>query len=203
MKKQFITDAIFKDNRLSPLNLAFTKVVLQLFIAKFSEGTTPIYQLLYGWCIVTSRPEISDEATIGTFEKLYNSNNLTCEITRISIYQYPEKIIRIVNAMLAGTAFKLSASNEGINVNKIKFDFHSSVAVDGNVVIRPIIFNETSSTASRNMFEKYSHYSPFGNTPSFTLPIISLDKLKILQSTDGYYTDYKKILIKILDYLTQ
>lgn len=203
MKKQYITVAHFADNRLSPLNQSTTKVVLQLFVGKFSDGTTPNYQLLYGWCIVTSRPDISDEATISTFEKVYSVNSFICEIARISIYQYLEKIIKIVNSLLAGTAFKLSASNEGINVDKIRFDFHYSTAVDGNVVIRPIIFNETSSSVSRNMFEKYSHNSPFGNTPSFTLPIISLDKLKVLQSSDGYYTDYKKILIKILDYLSK
>lgn len=203
MKKFIITDELFADNRLSPLNKSTTKAVLQLFVAKFSFEKTQTFQLLYSWCVVTSRPEISNEATIGTFEKVYSSNNLTCEVARISIYQFPENIIKIVNSLLAGTTFKQSASKEGINVDKIKFDFHYSAAVDGNVATRPIIFNETSSTVSRNMFEKYSHYSPFGNTPSFTLAIISLDKLKVFQTSDGYYTDYKKILIKILDYLSQ
>lgn len=204
MKKYMIPKEMFTDKRLYPLNQKESNVVLQLFVSKITYGKTKFYEMLYGWCLITSRTEIPEEVTIGTFEKVYATNDINCEIVRLSIYQHPEIIILLINQMLEGKTFKDSAKIAGIKTNKIKFDFTYSAAIDGNVRIRPIIFNETCPSSSRNMFEKYSHYSPFGNTPSFSLNIVNLDKLKPFRTSDSsFYPDYKKMLVKILEYLSE
>lgn len=202
MTKHYITPELFADKRLDPLNQSTSKVVLQLFIAKITQETTHSYHLLYGWCIITSRPEISTTATIGSFEKVYSANSINCEIIRLTICQHPEVILLISNQLIEGKSFKEATASAGINTDKVKFDFEYNAAIDGNIRIRPIIFNETSGSVSRNMFEKYSLYSPFGNTPSSTLSIVNLDKLQPFRTADGFYPDYKIMLIKVLEFLS-
>jgi len=201
MKKLQIPSDLFFDRRLQPLNQPNSKLLFQLFIAKITHGGQQTYQLLYGWCLVTSRPDVSDQATIGSFTQVYSSKETKVAIARLSIYQHAGPIVTLVDQLLAGTSFKDAATATGIDVSTIKFDFYHDSAIEGNTRIRPILFNETSSHVSRNMFERYMFRSPYGNSPSFTLPIVNLDKLRPLRNADGLLPDYKMILLKMLEYL--
>lgn len=201
MKKQKITDDLFSDKRLQPLNKPDSKLLLQLFIGKITHDGVQSHQLLYGWCLVTPRPDVSDHAVSGSFIQVYSDKKTKVAIARISIYQHGAPIVRLVNELLAGKSFKASATVSGIDVSNIKFDFTYNSAIEGNIRIRPILFNETAPNISRNMFEKYMFHSPYGSSPSFTLPIVNLDKLRPLRSIDGLLPEYKTILLKILEHL--
>lgn len=201
--KQEITTALFSDRRLQPLNDPNSKLVLQLFIGCINQKGVKNYELLYGWCVVTSRPEVSVQASVGGFENVFSSDGVTVGVARLTVCNYAEPIIKIVNQLLAGISFKDSAATAGINTDRISFDFLYGNALGGNVKVRPIFFNETASKVSRNMFEKYMLHSPFGNTPSFTLSVVSLDKLKPLRTAEGFLPEHEKILMKILEYLAK
>lgn len=144
-----------------------------------------------------------DQATIGTFEKVYSASDLNCEIVRVSIYNTPNCILTVVNDLLDGKSFKDATVKAGIKTDNIKFDFQYGAAVTATFVLRPIIFNETSPKSSRNMFEKHSLYSPYGNTPTFTLTVSKLDKLQILRNANGaLMQQHKEVLMVILKYLS-
>lgn len=204
MKKitQIITDAHFEDSRLNPLNNASSKLLLQLFIACASEGAVKTYHLLYGWCLMTSKPESETEAFISSFENLNVNSDLNYQTGKVSVYTDLNSIKKIVNGLLAGDTFKIACSTAGIGTSRLKkIDFTYTPALNDGIRIRPVVFNETSPTLSRNMFEKYSFYSPYGSTPSFTLAVVALDKLYPVRNSDNLILNYKEVLMSLLKYL--
>lgn len=190
-----ITEEMMKDSRLFPLFCDTTKLLIQLFVLEIKNNGTneKTYKIVYGLCIRTTR-DVSDEYFCSDFNKVYTSIDNTYSISKISIYNYPSIIIDLVNELLLGRSLK-NASDK-LNADKLNFD----VFYAKNFRIRPVIFNETNTTISRNPYEKNALISPFKDIPSFTLTVCNLDKIDILFIDDKVE---KSALLAVLEYLQE
>ncbi len=150
--RDIITEEIIKDSRLFPLFSDTTKLLLQLFVLEIKNNINKEkkYEIVYGWCVRTSREETSDMISCSDFTKVYtSSNNITYSVAKVSIYNHPPMIIDLINGLLSGRSLK------DVTINKLKTDkLCFDVFYTTNFIIRPVIFNETKAFISRNSLSK-------------------------------------------------
>jgi len=183
--KNIITGEITNDSRLFPLFSDTTKLLLQLFVLKIENNTNKNkkYELVYGWCMRTTREEISDEISYKDFDKIHKSASATYSMAKISIYNYPSIIVDLVNELLSGQSLK-NAANGKLKTDILRFDFFYTK----DFAIRPVIFDETNTFISRNPYSKNALISPYKDVPSFTLTVCHLDKTRIISDNDHAVT---------------
>lgn len=178
--KNIISYEIINDSRMFPLFNETTKLLLQFFVLEIKniKLKEKEYKIIYGWCLPTTREEISDEIYCSDFTKVYTSLENIYSVGKISIYNYPSNIIELINELLLGKSLK--NANDRLKTNKLKFDVHFT----REFAIRPIIFNETNNFISRNPYKKNALTSPYKDTPSFTLSICNLDKVNTISNNN-------------------
>lgn len=201
-----INDNFIRDLKLYPLFENSTKLLFQLFVLEIlnKSSNERQYQIIYGFCIKTTREEILNDVSCSKeFTTIYKTSNIIYSINKISIYNYPEVIINITNNLLEGISLKTSLTNFGIDASNLQFDlFYNNKKENSDIVIRPVIFNDTNTILSRNPFEKNALISPYQNVPSYTLQIVKLNKTEIFISNKNlYYDDWEQSLLESLKYL--
>lgn len=195
-----------RDSRLYPLFENSTRLLFQLFILEIFDKTLneKQYRIIYGFCIRTTREDISNDVSCSKeFTPIHKTTNIIYSINKISLYNHPDVIINITNSLLEGKNLKTSLINNGIGVNNLQFDlFYNDKKENGDIVIRPVIFNDTNTILSRNPFEKNALISPYQDVPSFTLQIVKLNKTNIFTSNKNqHYDDWEQSLLESLKYL--
>lgn len=201
-----INDSFKKDSRLYPLFEDNIKLLLQLFVLEIldKDSNERQYHIIYGFCIRTTREEISNIVSCSKeFTPIHKTPNIIYSINRICLYNCPEIIIAITNNLLKGKSLRTSLINSGIDDSNLQFDLcYNDKKENGDIVIRPIIFNDTNTILSRNPHEKNALISPYKDVPSFTLPIVKLNKTEIFISNKNlYYDDWEQSLLESLKYL--
>lgn len=199
-----IDSEIKNDIRLSPLLDINSKLLFQVYILEIKNLSTSKkkYQIIYGWCIKTTRKELSEKVTCRSeFSRLFKTSLIEYSVNKLNIFNTSESIINIINNLLSGNSFVEAATKEGLQTNSIKFDLKLSI---NDLVIRPVIFNETNSLISRNPYEKNVLISPYKNVPSFSLIINNLNKEGILKDDVGDFHDqWELATLKLLNYLQE
>lgn len=193
--KNIISDELINDSRLFPLFDKTTKIQLQFFVLEIKNLKTKEkeYKIIYGWCLPTTREEISDEIFCSDFTKVYTSLENIYSVAKISIYNYPSTIIELINELLLGKSLK--NANDKLKTNKLKFDVHFT----RKFAIRPIIFNESNNFISRNPYKENALTSPYKDTPSFTLSICNLDKVNTISNKNKVDHRASLAILKYLD----
>lgn len=201
-----IDDNVKRDSKLYPLFKDDTKLLLQLFIIEIfdKDSNEKTYKIIYGFCIKTTREDVSDNVTCSKeFTPIHKTPNNIYSTNKVSIYNYPKIVIAITNNLLEGKSLKTSLTNNRIDVSNLQFDlFYNDPKENRDIVIRPIIFNDTNTLLSRNPYEKSALISPYKDVPCFTLPIVKLNKTEIFTSNKNlYYADWEQSLLELLKYL--
>lgn len=199
-----LTDEIIKDKRLSPLLDSDSKLLFQTWVLEIKNLSTSItdYRIIYGWCILTTREDVSDKVTCRSeFSRILKSDDIEYSINKLNIFNTAETIIKVLNNLLLGDSFLEASKKEELNTDNINFDFKLPIT---DIVIRPIIFNETNALISRNPYEKNVLISPYKNVPSFSLIINNLIKERILKDNSGnFYDQSEQVILKSLNYLQE
>ena len=201
-----INDNFKRDSRLYPLFEDSTKLLFQLFILEIfdKDSNEKQYKIIYGFCIRTTREEVLNNVSCSKeFTLIHKTSNNIYSINKINIYNYPDVIINIINNLLEGKSLKTSLTNNRIDVSNLQFDlYYNDKKENGDIVIRPVIFNDTNTILSRNPYEKSALISPYKDVPSFTLPIVKLNKTDIFISNKNlHYNDWEQSLLELLKYL--
>jgi len=190
---------IFTDPRLYPLLEEDSKLLLQLWILKQEIIPTRAknYKIIYGWCIRTTKEEVSNEIFCNKeFKKVSKSEKIIYSIVKVSIYNYTPVITKLINGLLKNQTLKTIATKLELNTSNLFFDVnYCTIEEQDSIIIRPIIFNEPNSFISRNKYEKNILTSPYKDVPSFTLSIINLNREKIVEDGNS--------LVAILNYLKE
>jgi hypothetical protein len=199
-----LTDEIIKDKRLFPLLDSDSKLLFQTWVLEIKNLSTSItdYRIIYGWCILTTREDVSDKVTCRSeFLRILKTDDIEYSINKLNIFNTAETIIKILNNLLLGDSFLEASKKEELNIDNINFDFKLPIT---DIVIRPIIFNETNALISRNPYEKNVLISPYKNVPSFSLIINNLIKERILKDNSGnFYDQFEQVVLKLLNYLQE
>ena len=199
-----IDDEIKNDRRLYPLLNVNSKLHLQIYLLEITNLSTreKNYRIVYGWCFKTTREEISIKVTFrNEFTSLFKTELVEYSINKLNMFNTAETIINIINNLLSGNSFLEATKKESLKTNNIKFDVKLPI---NDMVIRPIIFNETNSLISRNMYKKNVFISPYKSVPSFSLIINNLNKEGILKDDTGHsYDRWELAILKLLNYLQE
>ncbi|NQX80943.1 MAG: hypothetical protein HRT66_02965 [Flavobacteriaceae bacterium] len=199
-----IENDIINDSRLTPLLNVNSKLLFQIYVLEIKNLSTSEknYRIVYGWCFITTRDEISNKVTCrNEFTRLLKTEHLEYSINKLNIFHTSDTIIKIINHLLSGGSLIDAATLVGLNVDSIKFDVKLQI---DNIAIRPVIFNETNGLISRNPYSKNVFTSPYKEVPSFTLSINNLYKEGILKADNGdFYDNWENCLLKTLDYLQE
>jgi len=203
-----INDDVINDPRLFPLFENDTKLLFQLFVLELKRISTneKKYKVIYGWCIKTTKEDIENKISCSNeFSKIHKSEDTVYSVAKISLYNYPPIIINIVNELLLGHSLENSCINNCIDTTKLHFDVSIFDEQNKNdIVLRPIIFNDTNTLISRNPYEKNTLISPYKNVSSFTLPIVNLNKESIVTfDKDSNLGEWQQGLLATLKYLQE
>lgn len=152
---------------LKPLLSTDARVMLQLFILEVVNAPkNRVTEISYGWCIVSPRKDIFNQVTCSYPVGLWNENGKKSAISKINIYTTSQIALNIVTHLISGESLRNSLSKEKVESSGVTIDVSLPGADSGQVLIRPIIFNESNSPISRNLYEAFELRSPFKNVPS-------------------------------------
>ena len=199
-----IENDIINDSRLTPLLNVYSKLLFQIYVLEIKNlsSSEKKYRIVYGWCFVTTRDEISNKVTCrNEFTRLIKTEQLEYSINKINIFYTSDTIVKIINHLLTGKSFIDATTLVGLDIDSLKFDVKLQI---DNIAIRPVIFNETNALISRNPYSKNVFTSPYKEVPAFTLSITNLYKEGILKSDNGeFYDNWENCILKTLDYLQE
>lgn len=203
-KNNILDDKIINDPRLLPLFEENSRLLLQFFILETEnkKALEKKYDIIYGWCIRTSRKDISNKVYSSDFNDIHNTSNVKLSIVKLSVYNHPKTIICVVNDLMKGHSLKTCFANNSLENSDIAFDFSLSTEKLNNCVIRPIVFNETNTLITRYFYSKNSLNSPYKDVPSYSQIIYCLDKIGVFKKDDNsLLDDWEKGLQKSLSFL--
>ena len=198
-----INTALTNDERLKPLFDKTSIIAWQVFILLIDDKKKKVYKITYSWVIISSRRETSSEAFLSDFKKVHKENDIIYSIAKLSLYNSPKTIVKIINDLFNGKSLCESLDISQINFSKINFDLQLQTDKRKSIFkVRPIIFNETNTLISRNFYDKASLNSPYQNVPSFSLTINNLDKQSLFKNDKHqYFENWKRALMSILNHL--
>ncbi len=199
-----LTDEVIKDKRMSPLLDIGSKVLFQIWVLEIKNllDSKKVYRIIYGWCILTTKEEISTKVTCRKeFSCILKTEDIEYSINKLNVFNTAETITRILNNLLLGDSFLVASKKQKLNVEDINFDVGLPIK---DIIIRPIIFNETNALVSRNPYEKNVLTSPYKEVPSFSLIITNLNKENALKDDSGiFYDKFEQLTLKLLQYLQE
>lgn len=199
-----IDESIINDQRMFPLFSKKANLHLQFYILEVQdkEGNSKAYGIVYGFIIETTNETTSSKLNISSFTKVYNTTNVSFSIGKVSLYNKPELILNLTNRLLAKNGLKETSKDLGLDFSGMDFEVYLGKRSEIDVVVRPIIFNETNTLISRYFYSKNALTSPYSSLPTYSLVLSNLDKLSIFRDINGdFYGEWQKGLANCLNYL--
>lgn len=201
-----LDEHFLQDIRLSPLLDSESILLFQLFVLEIDkrELQKKEYKIVYGYITQSVNENFEKKIYLSSKSGIFNEGNIFFSLSKVSIYGKSVEITNIINHLLGCKNLKDSISEEDYDTSLLTFDvsYIPNIQDIKEFIIRPIIFNETNKIVTRNFYERNSFHSPFKNSPSFSLIICRLNKIKILDNGNGQlYENWDNIILKILEYL--